>query len=182
MKKIFLSFAIIIFTSNASASIKNNIIQNLNKIDNMSFIFEQNINGNIENGECIIKFPKKIHCDYNLENKKILISNGRSIVIKTLNSYYIYPIEKTPLNLILDKDFLLKKIRNLNERVINEKIINYNFLENDTEINLFFDKKTYNLIGWQTSDIFQNLSITYLNSIRKNRILEKNLFKLPPNN
>tara|TARA_Y100000022_G_C13178051_1_gene341934 strand:+ start:313 stop:861 length:549 start_codon:yes stop_codon:yes gene_type:complete len=182
MKKIFLSFAIIIFTSNASASIKNNIIQNLNNIDNMSFIFEQNINGNIENGECIIKFPKKIHCDYNLENKKILISNGRSIVIKTLNSYYIYPIEKTPLNLILDKDFLLKKIRNLNERVINEKIINYNFLENDTEINLFFDKKTYNLIGWQTSDIFQNLSITYLNSIRKNRILEKNLFKLPPNN
>ena len=182
MKKIFMSFAIIIFTSNASASIKNNIIQNLNNIDNMSFIFEQNINGNIENGECIIKFPKKIHCDYNLENKKILISNGRSIVIKTLNSYYIYPIEKTPLNLILDKDFLLKKIRNLNERVINEKIINYNFLENDTEINLFFDKKTYNLIGWQTSDIFQNLSITYLNSIRKNRILEKNLFKLPPNN
>ena len=89
---------------------------------------------------------------------------------------------KKPLNLILDKDFLLKKIRNLNERVINEKIINYNFLENDTEINLFFDKKTYNLIGWQTSDIFQNLSITYLNSIRKNRILEKNLFKLPPNN
>ena len=182
MKKIFLSFAIIIFTSNASASIKNNIIQNLNNIDNMSFIFEQNINGNIENGECIIKFPKKIHCDYNLENKKILISNGRSIVIKTLNSYYIYPIEKTPLNLILDKDFLLKKIRNLNKRIINEKIINYNFLENDTEINLFFDKKTYNLIGWQTSDIFQNLSITYLNSIRKNRILEKNLFKLPPNN
>ena len=40
------------------------------------------------------------------------------LVIKTSNSYYIYPIEKTPLNLILNKNFLIKKIKNLDERII----------------------------------------------------------------
>ena len=48
------------------------------------------------------------------------------------------------------------------KELLNKKFINYNFSENDNEINIFFDKKTYNLIGWQTIDIYQNLSITYL--------------------
>ena len=117
-----------------------------------------------------------------MDNEKILVSNGRSIVIKTLNSYYIYPIEKTPLNFILDKNFLLDKINILNERNIDNKFINFNFYENDNQINLFFDKNTFNLIGWQTVDIYQNLSITYINSITKNRKLDKNLFALPKRN
>ena len=43
----------------------------------------------------------------------------------------------------------------------------------------FFDKIKFDLIGWQTIDIYQNLNITYISSIQKNRILKKNLFKLP---
>ena len=183
MKKIPIIFLIIFFTSNeVLASIKNNIIQNLKNIENISFNFEQNINGKIENGKCIIEYPKKIFCQYNLANKKILVSNGRSLVIKTSNSYYIYPIEKTPLNFILNKNFLLDKIIKLNERLIDNKFINFYFIENDSEINIFFDKDNYNLIGWQTLDIFQNLSITYINSIMKNQKIEKNLFKLPSRN
>ena len=50
------------------------------------------------------------------ENNKILVSNGKSLVIKTKVSYYRYPLDKTPLNLILDKKFLINKIYNLEER------------------------------------------------------------------
>jgi len=182
MKKFFFLILFILFSSKTLATIKNDIFQNLDDIKNITFNFEQNINGKIENGNCIIEYPKKIFCKYNLDNKKILVSNGRSIVIKTLNSYYIYPIEKTPLNFILDKNFLLDKINILNERNIDNKFINFNFFENDNQINLFFDKNTFNLIGWQTVDIYQNLSITYINSITKNRKLDKNLFALPKRN
>ena len=182
MKKIFLFIFILLSTSKSFATVKENLIKNIKETNNLSFKFEQNINGKIENGNCIIKYPKKIFCSYNLSNKKILVSNGRSLVIKTSNSYYIYPIEKTPLNSILDKEFLIKKIYNLKERVIDEKFINFNFTHNENEINLFFDKKTLNLIGWQTMDIYQNLSITYLNSIIKNQPLKKNLFKIPTQN
>ena len=178
-------FFIIVFTfcvNNVSASIKENIINKLKNIENISFNFEQNINGKIENGYCTIKYPKKIYCKYNLGNQKILVSNGKSLVIKTLSSYYLYPLEKTPLNSILDKDFLLNKIKSLGERNVGENFINYKFVENENEINLFFDKKTFNLIGWQTIDLYQNISITYLSSIKRNQKLEKELFILPKQN
>ena len=182
MKKIYLIILLLSIFTETSASIKDNIIQNLKNINNLSFNFEQNINGKIENGNCTIEYPRKIFCDYDLNNNKILVSNGRSLVIKTSNSYYIYPIKKTPLNFLLNKNFLLKKIIDLEERVIDNKFINFSFIENENEINIFFDKNTYNLIGWQTLDIYQNLSITYLNSIIKNQKLKNNLFKLPKQN
>ena len=182
MKKIFFILIYILLITETSASIKNNIINKFKNIENISFNFEQNINGKIENGNCTIKYPKKIYCKYNLSNKKILVSNGKSIVIKTLNSFYLYPLDKTPLNFILDKNFLLKKINNLEERDINDDFVNYKFLENNNEINLFFDKKSFNLIGWQTVDIYQNISITYLSSIKRNQKLERKLFILPKQN
>ena len=182
MKKILFFILILSFNTNALASVKQNIINNLNNIENLNFKFEQNINDKIETGYCIIEYPKKIFCEYDSLNKKLLVSNGRSIVIKTKSSYYLYPIKRTPLNSILDKEFLLKKIEKLEPRSIDNKFINFNFLENENEINLFFDKKSFNLIGWQTIDIYQNLSITYLSSITKNKKLKKNLFKLPDRN
>ena len=181
-KKIFL---IIIFTfciNNVSASIKENIINKFKNIENISFNFEQNINGKIESGYCTIEYPKKIYCKYDLSNQKILVSNGKSLIIKTLSSYYSYPLKKTPLNSILNKDFLINKIKSLDERNVGERFINYKFVENENEINLFFDKKTFNLIGWQTIDIYQNISITYLSSIKRNQKLDKGLFKLPKQN
>ena len=62
MKKIFLIIFFIVSTNNVSASIKDNIINKLKDIENISFNFEQNINGKIENGNCTIKYPKKIYC------------------------------------------------------------------------------------------------------------------------
>ena len=179
MKKILLIFLLINLNNLAQGSIKENIIKKLRNIENLSFVFEQNINGKIENGNCIIEYPKKINCKYNLSNGKILISNGKSLVIKTLSGSYIYPLKKTPLNAILDKDFILKKIKDLKEKDIDNKFVNFSFQENENQINLFFDKITFNLIGWQTIDIYQNISITYLSSIKRNQKLKENLFLLP---
>ena len=182
MIRFFLIFILFVFTSNSKAEFKNKIIDNLKVINNLDFKFEQNINGKIQNGNCTIKYPKKIFCEYARSNNKILVSNGKSLVVKTRTSYYRYPLEKTPLNLILDKNFLINKILNIQERIIDKKLVNFTILEKDNEINIFFDKETYELIGWQNTDIYQNFNITYLSSIRKNRVLSKNLFKIPSQN
>ena len=173
---IFCFFLILI--SNVQASNKDNIIENLKNTKNFNFEFEQNINGKIENGNCTIQYPKKIYCNY-LNKDKILVSNGKSLVIKTKSSFYRYPLKKTPLNLILDKNFLIKKIGRLNEKILDQTYINFSIVENDNEINVFFDDKTFNLVGWQTKDIYQNINVTYLYSIKKNQKVNKNLFKLP---
>ena len=127
------------------------------------------------------RISKKIHCSYE-KNNKVLVSNGKSLVIKTLSSYYRYPLEKTPLNLILDKNFLIDKIYKLNEKIIDQSYINYTISENDNEIDIFFDLKTFNLIGWQTKDIYQNTAVTLLHSILVNQEIKKQLFKLPAQN
>ena len=77
---------------------------------------------------------------------------------------------------------MISKIRILEERTIDDKFINYTFKEKDNEINIFFNKINHDLIGWQTLDIYQNLSITFLSSIIKNQNLNKNIFILPKQN
>ena len=183
MKKILLIFFIMNFSNFSFGSIKENIINNLKNTDNLSFDFEQNINGKIEKGNCVIEYPKKIFCNYNVDDSKILVSNGRYLVVKTDNNIlYRYSLERTPLNYILDKNFLINEIQNLKEKIIDDRFINFKILMEDNEINIFFDITNYQLVGWQTLDIYQNLSITHITSLKINQLLEKNIFKLPASN
>ena len=182
MLKYYSIIFLLILINNSDAEVKDKIIQNLKKTDNLDFKFEQNINGKIENGNCTIEYPKKIFCKYARSNNKILVSNGKSLVVKTRTSYYRYPLEKTPLNLILDKNFLINKINNLRERIVDANIINFTIIEKDNEINIFFDNQTFDLIGWQNTDIYQNFNMTFISSIRKNRVITKDLFIIPSQN
>jgi len=180
IKKIFI-ISLLFFFSKVSASNKDQIINELKKINNLTFEFEQRINEKEEKGNCTIEYPKKIFCEYYKSNNKILISNGKSLVIKTSNqeSYYLYPLDKTPLNLILDKEFLINKIIDLDERIIDESYINYTILENDYEINIFFNKQNFNLVGWQTLDIYQNLNMTFISNLKKNLNIDEKIFLIP---
>ena len=179
MRKFYFLIIFLFFVNESSASIKDDIVKKLSLINNISFNFEQNINDKIEKGKCILEYPKKIFCEYDLSNKKILVSNGSSFVIKTLSSYYIYPLKKTPLDVILDKNFLLKRISESKNYYSDKNIVAFKFLKDENEINLFFDKRTLNLKGWQTVDLYQNLSIVYLSSIVFNQKIEKKVFNLP---
>ena len=181
MYKYYLVIIFLIFCSSTKADNKQNIIENLQNIENLNFKFEQNINGKIENGICTIEYPKKIYCKY-FKRNKILVSNGKSLVIKTKTSFYRYSLKKTPLNLILDKDFLIEKIHILNENVIDNNLLDFTIIENDNEINIFFDNESFNLVGWKTKDIYQNTNITYLSSIETNKEINKNLFRIPSQN
>ena len=175
MLRVYLIFFFFILTLNTNADNKDKIIKNLKNTKNLNFKFEQNINGKIENGDCTIEYPKKIYCEYARSNNKVLVSNGKSLVVKTITSYSRYPLDKTALNVILDKNYLISKIKSLNERLIDNRLINFTILENDYEISIFFDNETYDLVGWQNTDIYQNFNITYISFIRKNRVLKKKL-------
>jgi outer membrane lipoprotein-sorting protein len=168
----------------ANSSPKDKIISQMKLTNNLSFNFVQKINDKSEDGKCIIEYPKKIFCAYNNRSKKILVSNGKSLVISTNNkkSYYRYPLNKTPLEFLLDKEYLISKIENLVPRNIDNKYLNFKIFENNNEINIFFDKKDLNLIGWQTEDIYQNLFITFISSVKKNQEIDSDIFKLPENN
>ena len=180
LRVVFLIF-LISLSNEVSANNKDQIINKLKDTLNLNFDFEQNINGKIEFGNCTIQYPKKMFCTYDQKNK-VIVSNGKSLVIKSRSGYYRYPLTKTPLNFILDKNFLINKINFLEERIIDKNLINFTIIENNNELNIFFDNKTFDLVGWQNTDIYQNFNITFISSIRKNRVIDKNLFKLPIQN
>jgi len=184
MFKIIIILLFFSFYIPANSSQKSKIISQMKLTNNLSFDFVQTINDKSEDGKCIIEYPKKIFCEYNNYRKKIIVSNGKSLVIKTTNKkgYYRYPLNKTPLEFLLDKEYLISKIENLEPREIDNKYINFKIIENNNKIDIFFDKKDLNLIGWQTEDIYQNLSITLISSVKKNQEINNKIFKLPENN
>ena len=53
---LFLLFSV----AEASANIKEKIIQNLQSTNNLTFNFEQNVNGRTENGHCALSYPKSL--------------------------------------------------------------------------------------------------------------------------
>ena len=181
MFRILLIFFILNFYNSAFSSAKEEIISQMQSTNNLSFNFIQTVEDKNENGKCIIEYPKKIYCEYNGPNKKIIVSDGKSLVIKTANrgSYYLYPLNKTLLKYLLNKNYLISKIKVLEPREIDNKYINFKIFENNNEINIFFDKKNLNLIGWQTEDIYQKLTVTFISLVKTNQIINKNLFKLP---
>ncbi|HJN84232.1 MAG TPA: outer-membrane lipoprotein carrier protein LolA, partial [Candidatus Pelagibacter bacterium] len=137
LKKIILIFFFLfILIKPLYASIEDKIIKNLIKTDNLTFNFKQTINEKTEEGKCIIEYPKKIFCLYNNYNKKIMVSNGRSLAIKNQvsNQYYLYPLKKTPLELILDKNFLINQIKESQGRTVNNKYINFTIIKNNNKI------------------------------------------------
>ena len=184
MLKLLIILIVLNFYNIAFSSTKEKIISKMKVTNNFSFNFIQTIDEKNEKGKCVIKYPKKIFCEYNSSNKKIIVSNGKSLVIKNKNSgsYYIYPIKKTPLNLLLDKDYLISKIKTLEPRDIDNRYINFKIFEKNNVINIFFDKEDFNLIGWQTEDIYQNLSITFISSVKINQTIDNKIFILPKKN
>ena len=170
-----------LFQSFGQASSKQSIIKKLSDIENISFNFIQTINGKDERGNCIIQYPKKIFCKYEKRRNKILVSNGRNLVIKNNKQFYRYPIKSTPFQFLLDKKFLINKINSSKLGEIEDKYLFFKILENNNNINVFFSKKNYDLVGWQVEDVYQNLAVTYIFESSINKKIDEKIFKLPKN-
>ena len=181
LKTISIILIIILLNSNSFSSPKEEIIINLNKTSNFSFDFIQKIKDEIEIGYCQIKYPRLIHCLYNNKKKKEIISTGKSLIIRNNrdNKFYIYPLKSTPLYYILDKDYLIKQIQNLEKIKISNDIFELNFTKQNNLIIVYFDKKSFDLKGWKTIDVYQNEVLFEVNNVEKNLIIDPKIFDLP---
>ncbi|HJM78619.1 MAG TPA: outer membrane lipoprotein carrier protein LolA [Candidatus Pelagibacter bacterium] len=178
--RIFILIFFFLFQNSVNASIKSKIISNFNLTENLKFNFVQKIDKKIEKGECIIAYPKRIFCKYDDRYNKILVSNGKSLIINSdrSNQYYRYRLDKTPLNLILDKNFLIKKIKDSENQTNSLNYYSFKILYEKTTIILHFDKNTLNLIGWITYDIYQNKVETKISNVENNLMINNNIFKI----
>ena len=165
-------------TTKAYSDLAKQIINNLKNSENYSFKFTQQINDKKETGNCVLVFDKKINCKYD-DFGKILISDGKNIIIKSNNSDIpnFYKLKNTSLYKLLDKRFLINELKMSNIKNQNNKIfvkVNYqNF-----DIKVFFDREKLYLKGWQTTDIYNNSVFTEIKILSVNEIIDENLFNL----
>ena len=177
--KYIIFILIFFYPINIFASSKELIKNKLNETDNISFKFIQKIGKKTEKGDCIIFYPKKILCKYDDIYNKILVSNGRSLVINSqkITNYLRYQLKDTPLNLILDKKFLLDKLDEVEIVRENDETLSFEIIHNNNLLNIFFDKKSYEIKGWTTTDIYLNRVETKLTDMKTNIMIDQKVFK-----
>tara|TARA_Y100000816_G_C26074400_1_gene565432 strand:- start:880 stop:1434 length:555 start_codon:yes stop_codon:yes gene_type:complete len=177
MRYFFILF-LILYPFNLYANIKDDLKLKLKETNNVYFKFTQKINKKMEEGECKISYPKKIFCKYNDLYEKIIVSNGNSLIInsKKIRNYLNYKIKDTPLNLILDKNFLLKKLDEIEKVEENNETFYFDITQEKNKITIYFDKNNHDIIGWTTLDIYQNKVETKLFDVQTNLMIDEKIF------
>tara|TARA_Y100000590_G_scaffold47732_1_gene50531 strand:- start:357 stop:929 length:573 start_codon:yes stop_codon:yes gene_type:complete len=182
-KNKLISFTLVFFLlvqTSAQANIKEELINKFSKINSLSFNFSQKIGDEVEFGSCFIKYPLLMKCEYP-KKKKYVITNGKkfAIVKKRYKKIYLYPLKKTPLFYLLNKDNILDVIKNYNP-IFTSNLIQYKLIDNSSNIlNIFFDKKTLDLVGWKTIDAYSNEVNFLIRDLKTNIKINNKFFKIP---
>ena len=72
---------LLIANSNCLADLQSDIINKLSKTDTLTFDFKQKISNKEEVGNCFIKYPLLMKCNYKNLKEKTIISNGKTVAI-----------------------------------------------------------------------------------------------------
>jgi len=97
----------------------SNISDYINGLKMVEADFEQvNSDGSIDAGKLYIRRPGKMRLEYEAPNNALVIAGAGSVAIfddKTKNGPTIFPLKKTPLNLLLKKDVNLMENKMISE-------------------------------------------------------------------
>ena len=120
-------------------------------------------------------------CEYP-KKKKSIITNGKkfAIIKRRYKKIYYYPLKKTPLFYLLKKETILNLIENYEPSHIDQSIIEYELIENNSnKLNIFFDKNSLELSGWKTTDAYSNEVSFFIRNIKTNILIKNEIFKIP---
>ena len=186
IKKLFFLlnvFFIYFFSTNASlADLQKKIINKLTATKTLSFNFEQKISDKKEVGNCFIKYPLLIKCNYKNLKQKTIISNGKTVAVikKKYKKIYLYPLKSTPLFFILKKEKIINLIRKNQPTEISSNLIIFKFIDKKKNIiKILFDKNSLDLKGWETKDAYSNDVSFIINNLEINNQIVDSFFKIP---
>ena len=186
IKKLFfllkIFFLYLISINIVLADLQKNLINKLTATQTLTFDFKQKIEDKEETGNCFIKYPLIMKCNYKNLKEKTIISNGKTVAIvkKKYKKIYLYPIKSTPLFFILAKEKILGLIRKTNPIEINSNLVGFTFVDKKTnKVKILFDKNSLELKGWETKDAYSNKVTFEINNLIINNQILDNFFKIP---
>ena len=176
-------FFIYLFSASVSlADLQKNLINKLTATKTLSFDFKQKISDKEEIGNCFIKYPLLMKCNYQNLKQKTIISNGKTVAVikKKYKKIYYYPIKSTPLFFILKKEKIMNLIRKNQPTEINSNFIEFEFIDQKTnKVKILFDKNSLEFKGWKTKDSYSNDVSFTINNLKINNQIMDDFFKIP---
>ena len=185
-KKIFfllkIFFLFLLFINIVLADLQKNLINKLTATQTLTFNFKQKIADKEEIGNCFVKYPLRMKCNYKNSKGKTIISNGKTVAIikKKYKKIYLYPIKSTPLSFILEKEKIIDLIRKSNPSELNSDLIGFIFADKKTnKVKMLFDKNSLEFKGWETNDAYSNKVNFEINNLIINNQIVDDFFQIP---
>ena len=182
LNTIFLTFFLYFSIFNpVHANFQDKLIDKYKTINTLHFDFTQKIGEKVEFGDCYIKYPLFMKCEYPKKMKSIIANGKRFAVIKRkYKKIYYYALKNTPLFYLLKKENILNLVKNYEPLTIDQNIVTYELIENNSnKLKIFFNKNTQELLGWKTTDSYSNEVSFLIRNIEINIPIEDKIFKIP---
>ena len=186
IKKLFFIFNIFFIyflsTNTSLADLQTDLINKFREVKTLSFNFKQKIADKEEMGNCFIKYPLLLKCNYKNLKQKVIISNGKTVAIikKKYKKIYYYPLKSTPLFFILHKEKIINLIGKKQPTKVSSDKIEFVFIDKKTnKIKILFDKNSLELKGWETKDAYSNDVSFIISNLKTNNQIIDDFFKIP---
>jgi len=138
-------------------------------------------NGEQTGGEFLIKRPGKIRFNYENPSPITVVSNGRTLAVenKKLKTTNYYPLNKTPLSLLLSNkiDIKDKSIRKVEAgQDVTTVVMGDKKIFGDSEITLLFDPQSQDLRQWTIKDAQGKETSVMIFNVKKNMKISNTKF------
>jgi chaperone LolA len=161
--KIFRAFALvstlaIAQSAQAASEAAQNIATHFSNVKTMTGEFVQfGPRGEQTGGKFFIERPGKIRFNYEKPSPIRVVADGKSVVINNnkLNTWDIYPLDKTPLKLLLSEEIDLSdsKVKSVKEESdVTTVVLGDKSVFGDSKISMMFDPASFELRQWTITD------------------------------
>ena len=135
-------------------------------------------------GKFFIDRPGKIRFNYEPPSPMRVISDGTSVAIgnQKLKTWDVYPLSKTPLNLLLGNkiDLSNRMVRDVKEEPdLTTIVLGDRNVFGDSTITMMFDPKTYDLRQWTITDAQGKDTSVMIFNVKTGVKFESAIFELP---
>ena len=164
----------------------NKISDYINGLTTLQADFEQiNSDGSIDRGKLYIRRPGKMRLEYTAPNNALVIAGAGSVAIfddKSKNGPTLFPLKKTPLNLLLKKNVDLSKNEMITEHTANNE--NTFIVAKDPKrksqgsIKMVFSNSPVSLQGWTITNQSNQKTKIILDKLDKKTKIPLYLFNI----
>jgi len=164
----------------------NKVSDYINGLTTLQADFEQiNSDGSIDRGKLYIRRPGRMRLEYTAPNNALVIAGAGSVAIfddKSKNGPTLFPLKKTPLNLLLKKNVDLYKNEMITERTANNEntfiVVKDPKRKSQGSIKMVFSNSPVSLQGWTITNQSNQKTKIILDKLDKKTKIPLYLFNI----